>query len=99
MEETGLEADYEIKGLYHEHTTIKETEEVIEDKMFYCVRCTNPRGELIAKFEGGENSWMTIDEARQYPKRYTSFETELEIVEGNLPPFVEEHHFYSKEEF
>lgn len=99
MEETGLEADFEIKGLYHEHTTIKETDETIEDKMFFCVSCRNPRGELIAKFEGGENSWMSVDEARQYPKRYGSFETELAMVEGDVGPFVEEHHYYSKEEF
>lgn len=99
MEETGLEADYEVKGLYHEHTTIQETGENIEDKMFFAVRCYNVRGQLMEKFEGGENQWMTLEEARKYPKRYTSFETELEIVEGKVGPFVEEHHYYSQEEF
>ncbi|HSX14328.1 MAG TPA: NUDIX hydrolase [Candidatus Saccharimonadales bacterium] len=99
MEETGLEAEYEIRGLYHEHTTIEGTDEKIEDKMFFVVRCINHRGKLIEKFEGGENSWMSLEEARKYPKRYSSFETELEMVEGKLNTFVEEHHFYSSEEF
>lgn len=99
MEETGLEADYQIMGLYHEHTTIAGTDEFIEDKMFFAVRCYNVTGKLIDKFEGGENDWMTIEQARKYPKRYSSFETELEIVEGKQGPFVEEHHVYSKEEF
>lgn len=99
MEETGLEADYEIRGLYHEHTTIQETGENIEDKMFFVVRCINVRGKLIEKFEGGENMWMTVEEAREYPKRYTSFETELEMALGLQQPFVEEHHIYSQEEF
>jgi 8-oxo-dGTP pyrophosphatase MutT (NUDIX family) len=99
MEETGLTAEFEIKGLYHEHTTIHETNEIIEDKMCLVVRGINPQGQLISKFEGGENRWMTTAEARAYPKRYSSFETELEMVEGQRPTFVEEHHYYSKEEF
>ena len=46
MEETGLEADLRILGLYHEHTSLAETGELLEDKMFFVVHCTNPRGEL-----------------------------------------------------
>ncbi len=99
MEETGLEADYEVRGLYHEHTYIKETDELIEDKMFFVVHCTSPRGELMTKFEGGENHWLSPDEARREPKRYTSFETELEMMEGTRDTFIDEKHYYSKEEF
>lgn len=99
MEETGLEADFEIMGVYHEHITIEETSEIIEDKLFFVVRCTNPRGSLNEVFEGGQNQWMTPAKARLYPKRYSSFETELEMAEGKLPPFVEDHYYYSKEEF
>ena len=99
MEETGLEADYEIKGLYHEQTIIKETSENIEDKMFFVVYCTNPHGQLIEKFEGGENRWMTVEAARKYPKLYSSFERELLMIEGEAIQFVDETHYYSKEEF
>ena len=99
MEETGLEADYKIKGLYHENTIIKETEENIEDKMFFVVHCTNPRGQLIEKFEGGENQWMSVEAAREYPKTYSSFERELLMLEGKDTQFVDEKHYYSKEEF
>lgn len=99
MEETGLEAQFEVMGLYHEHTRIEDTDEIIEDKMFFAVRCSQPTGQLIDKFEGGENQWMTIEEARKYPKRYSSFETELEMIEGKTSSFEEEAHVYSKEEF
>jgi len=99
MEETGLEADREIKGLYHEHTIIKETGEDIEDKMFFVIHCTNPTGKLIEKFEGGENQWMSVNDARKYPKLYTSFERELRMIEGDSIQFVDEKHYYSKEEF
>jgi 8-oxo-dGTP pyrophosphatase MutT (NUDIX family) len=99
MEETGLEADCVVKGLYHEHAFLIETEELLEDKMFFLVHCTNIRGELMEAFEGGRNHWLTPDEARRLEKRYTSFETEMDMIEGKQGTFVEEVHRYSKEEF
>jgi 8-oxo-dGTP diphosphatase len=98
-EETGLEANYKIVGLYHEHTYLEDEVEAVEDKMFFVVHCTNPSGELIERYEGGNNRWMTADEARKLDKRYTSFETELEMIEGSKGIFVEEIHRYSKDEF
>lgn len=99
MEETGLEAKFEIKGLYHELTIIEGSDEIIEDKMFFVVRCTDPTGQLIEKFEGGENYWMTPAEARRYPKRYSSFDRELGMISEPSGQFLDETHHYSKEEF
>ncbi len=99
MEETGLEADYRILGLYHEHTFMDETNELLEDKMFFVVHCTNPRGELIERFEGGRNSWLSLEDARKLDPKFTSFETELEMIEGTRGMWVEEQHRYSKENF
>lgn len=98
-EETKLSAEYRVCGLYHEHTYIEGQEEAMEDKMFFVVHCTNPTGELMEKFEGGLNKWMTADEARKLEKRYTSFETELEMILGSKGAFVEEQHHYTKDEF
>jgi hypothetical protein len=42
---------------------------------------------------------MTADEARKLDKRYSSFETELEMVLGSKGTFVEEQHHYTKDEF
>lgn len=98
-EETGLAADYRIAGVYHEHAYLEGEEEAVEDKVFFVVHCTNASGELIDKFEGGVNKWMTVDEARLLEKRYTSFETELEMILGTKGVFVEETHHYSKDEF
>ncbi len=99
MEETGLEADFKTTGLYHEHTYLKETGENMEDKMFFVVHCTNVKGKLIEKFEGGRNKWMSIDQARKLKKRFASFETELAMIEGKRSKFVNEEHWYSKQEF
>lgn len=98
-EETGLAADYRIAGVYHEHAYLEGEEEAVEDKVFFVVHCTNASGELIKKFEGGVNKWMTVDEARLLEKRYTSFETELEMILGTKGAFVEETHHYTKDEF
>lgn len=98
-EETGLAADYHIVGLYHEHTYLKDETEAVEDKMFFVVHCTNPRGELLESFEGGRNQWMTLEDSRQLEKRYSSFETELEMITGNKGIFVEETHHYTKDQF
>lgn len=99
-EETGLKADHEILGLYHEHTFIEGEDEPIEDKLFFVIHCTNPRGKLIERFEGGVNHWMTVEQSRVIEKKYSSFETELQmIVEQRRGFFLEETHYYHKDEF
>lgn len=80
MEETGLRADREICGLYHELVFKAETGEQLEDKLFFVVKCTNATGELIEQFEGGRNKWMTEAEARKQPKIFNSFDEELQIA-------------------
>lgn len=99
MEETGLAAEYKIVGVYHEHAYLHDEVEAVEDKVFFVVHCTQVTGDLIEKYEGGINRWMTPDEARRLEKRYTSFETEMGmILEGN-GIFVEESHRYTKDQF
>jgi ADP-ribose pyrophosphatase YjhB (NUDIX family) len=97
-EETGLEADLRIAGVYHEHAAHGETDELLEDKIFFVVHCTNVRGRLMERFEGGHNAWMTADEARAQPKVFDSFDTELEISMGKAV-FVESRHGIPPENF
>lgn len=83
MEETGLEADFEIAGAYHEHVRLAETDELMEDKIFFICRASNIRGKLQEKFEGGENQWLTIEEFRQKDKKFSSIDDELKIMTTN----------------
>ena len=80
MEETGLTAQREIRGLYHELVFKSETGEQLEDKLFFVVLCTQVKGELRERFEGGRNAWMTEAKARQQPKIFNSFDVELAIA-------------------
>lgn len=82
LEETGLEGDFKVMGVYHEHVLSEETGEMLEDKIFFVVLGTNMRGNLLDNFEGGHNEWMTFDLAKQKPKRFQSFEQEIEILDA-----------------
>ena len=97
-EETGLIADYSYSGVYHEHVILEETGEIVEDKIFHVIHCTNPRGELIELFEGGRNAWMTREEASKQEKIFKSFGFEADIAKGK-EAYLEKTIYYSKDLF
>jgi 8-oxo-dGTP pyrophosphatase MutT (NUDIX family) len=66
-EETGLKADLAYEAIYHKTDYNKATGELLEDKIFFVVGATNPRGKLIEEFEGGRNAWMTQEEYASQP--------------------------------
>lgn len=83
LEETGLSADFEARGVYHEHVRQLESSEIIEDKIFFVCLGRNPKGTLISDFEGGHNEWMTYEEAYKKPKKFESFMNEIEMLHNN----------------
>jgi 8-oxo-dGTP pyrophosphatase MutT (NUDIX family) len=97
-EEAGLLADHEYKGLYHEQVFQQETGEQLEDKIFHVILCTNPRGNLKAKFEGGNNAWMSQSEVAKKPKKFESYKYELNIALGKVR-VIERSVKYSKDQF
>jgi 8-oxo-dGTP diphosphatase len=97
MEETGLTAEREICGLYHE-LVFNEAGEQLEDKLFFVVKCSHAAGLMIERFEGGRNAWMTEAEARQQPKIFNSFDEELAIMRGEKT-WVELRQQVTKEAF
>jgi len=98
MEETGLTADHRVAGVYHELVYQQETGEQLEDKIFFVIHCTNTRGKLVERFEGGRNKWMTREEALAQPKVFTSFDIEIEIVTSD-ETFVDRRVEYTKDLF
>lgn len=97
-EETGLEADFEYKLLYHKRDFNKKTRKLLEDKIFLCVYATEYRGELIEKFEGGVNRWMTHKEFTTKEKRFKSVDEFLELIDKG-ESFVEREFFYDETEY
>lgn len=80
LEETGLQVDFSVAGVYHEHVRSKETGDILEDKVFFVVRGINPRGTAKTDFEGGRNEWLTVQAAGQKPKTYASLAHEIQIL-------------------
>lgn len=98
LEETGLDCVFKHMGIYHEQVYQAETSESLEDKIFHIMLCKTPRGELLKKFEGGQNDWLSLAEAKQKPKIFESYKFEVDIASGKLP-FIEREVEYSKEVF
>jgi ADP-ribose pyrophosphatase YjhB (NUDIX family) len=82
MEETGLTADCTVLGVYHELTRERGTGDLLEDKIFFYVRCSNVQGELKEQFEGGRNAWMTLPEVLRQEKTFGNFRVGQDILDG-----------------
>lgn len=98
MEETGLTANLRYCGIYHEHAFNAESKELLEDKIFLVVHCTDTKGELIKEFEGGANAWMTLAEGLKLEHTFPHFEAEFSHPKNNTP-LVEEQIEYTEEHF
>jgi ADP-ribose pyrophosphatase YjhB (NUDIX family) len=97
-EETGLEADLEFKGIYHKLDYRKDGS-FLEDKYFYLVHATNPRGEFTKEFEGGENHWLTDEELKTKEKLFDSALEATKLIKKPGLQFVEVKHVYNDEDY
>ena len=98
LEETGLSAEFRVAGVYHELVRQAETSELLEDKVFFVVNGTDPRGQLVADFEGGHNEWLTAAEVLAKDKKYETVQTELDVL--TAPNWLTERTIsYNKQDF
>jgi ADP-ribose pyrophosphatase YjhB (NUDIX family) len=97
-EETGLTADFEYRLLYHKRDFDKKSGRLLEDKVFLCVYATEYTGKLIREFEGGVNKWMTVAEFHVQPKRFTSVDEFLELLDHG-ETFAEREFYYDESEY
>lgn len=97
-EETGLEAEFEYKLLYHKRDFDKRTRKLLEDKIFLCVYADTFSGELVEQFEGGVNEWMTHEEFMQQPKRFKSVDDFKELMDRG-EHFHEREFYYEEDEY
>ena len=97
-EETGLEAKFEYRLLYHKRDFDKKSGKLLEDKLFFCVYATEYSGELKESFEGGVNRWMTHEEFTTMPKRFKSVDEFMELFDQGIT-FAEREFFYDESEY
>lgn len=98
LEETGLTAKFEYKTLYHKRDFSKQTGKLLEDKIFLCVYATEYEGDLIEKFEGGINRWMTVEEFHQQPKRFVSVDDFTDLMQRGIH-YVEREFYYDESDY
>ncbi len=98
FEEAGLRADLEYRGVYHEHTKIEGTEKVVEDKIFHVLFGSNIQGQLLEKFDSGENAWVELSTLDSIDKKYSSTDIETDVGLGKIS-FVEKVQTYREDEF
>lgn len=97
-EETGLSGRFEHRGINHERVQHETTGGIVEDKIFHVMFCDNVSGKLKEEFDGGRNSWRTLREMSDEPKRYKSFDQEIQVGLQSIP-FTEIVHSYGDDEF
>jgi ADP-ribose pyrophosphatase YjhB (NUDIX family) len=98
-EETGLDAEFEILGVYHELVNVEGTKEYTEDKMFFVCRSTKISGRLVEDFEGGHNEWATPKDVIKNRKTYANDQEIYAMLGGKRGWLVEDRNSYSPEEF
>lgn len=98
LEETGLDGDFRVMGVYHEHVLSEESGEMLEDKIFFVVLATNMHGAFQENFEGGHNQWLTFEDAKKKDKKFKSFEQEIGML-SSKHWLLEQTVSFTKEEF
>lgn len=97
-EETGLEASFEYRLLYHKRDYEKTNGNLLEDKIFLCVYADRYTGELVEEFEGGVNRWMTDDEFHTQAKRFASVDDFQYLIDSG-EQFAEREFYYDGSEY
>lgn len=98
LEETGLTAELKFESVYHKMDFNKETNRLLEDKIFFVVAGTKPKGTLIKEFEGGRNTWMTPAEYAAQPLNFSDKDT-IDEAAFERVPIVEARHDYAPENY
>jgi ADP-ribose pyrophosphatase YjhB (NUDIX family) len=76
-EETGLTADFTLKGIVHYHHIHKDGR-FLEDKYFWVFWATNIQGEMKVKVPEGENLWLTEKAFRRLKNVFSTFDEMME---------------------
>ncbi len=87
-EETGLDSKVELIYLRHKMDYSKEGD-LLDDKVFFVFKAQVIGGELIERFEGGRNTWLTVPEIKKLPKVYDGFDRTMNILNQKEFKFFE----------
>jgi 8-oxo-dGTP pyrophosphatase MutT (NUDIX family) len=99
-EETGLDCtDPKFYGIHHKIDLSQETNEILEDKIFFEILCFNPTGEVIEDFPGGKNRFVTQAEIPTLGKLFVGVDIPIEDRLHQEFRVSEKQYFYTKDEY
>ena len=96
-EETGLDANFTFKLIFHKRDYKTENNELLEDKVFVIMHATEHEGELIVDYEGGHNEWLTQEELVAKEKVFQSARDFVTLMDNNTHYHAEEYHYDATE--
>lgn len=88
--ETGLTCDIIVKGIAHFKDNYRQ--QIVQDKFFFVVQASNPRGDLLPSGPTGLNRWLTLSEIQAHPKTHQGVVSMIAMSEGHGPWLIEETH-------
>lgn len=90
-EETGLTGDFSLRRIKHKMDYSLDGK-ILEDKVFFVFLVENTTGNMLQKFDGGENMWLSEKEIRQLDKLFDGVDESLQIVLSKELTFREDEY-------
>jgi 8-oxo-dGTP pyrophosphatase MutT (NUDIX family) len=81
-EETGYDAKLALTGIKHKMDYSKENK-LLEDKFFFVIRASKPKGKLKSKFKGGKNKWLSEKEILSIENLFDGVRDSINIAMNN----------------
>lgn len=97
-EETNLDADFTYKMIFRKRDYDKDSDSLLEDKVFVIMYTNGASGELMEDFEGGHNAWLTQEEFIAKDKTFESARDFIDLVDNNASYHAQEYR-YGKNEY
>lgn len=88
--ETGLDCLMAPCGMAHFKD--KYLGRIVQDKFFFIIRATEPKGDLLAKGETGQNVWMSLEEIAANPHTHQGVTDMISMAESGSFGFIEQTH-------
>lgn len=97
-EETGLDASFTFKMVFRKRDYRSDTHELLEDKVFMIMYADSYSNELIERYEGGLNRWMTQEEFIKQEKTFESARDFVKLLDAGVSYHAQDY-VYDKDEY
>ena len=97
-EETNLDADFTYQMIFRKRDYDKDSNALLEDKVFVIMYTKTASGELMEDFEGGHNAWLTQEEFSAKEKSFESARDFIDLIDNNTTYHAQEYR-YNKNEY